>query len=221
MLEMKETAFICNNVSAGSLILLDELGRATSNEDGVAIAWAVSEFLLSKKAMTFFVTHYSQLCQLSNVYPTVQNQHLKASLAEGDSRSIQYSHKVSPGPCSVTPDYGVAMATCCGWPTDVVENVRDAINSRRYYWSSIELQPFNYPCPVQHHRHVELSWTFKTSLIKAVFARTQSILNPTIQLHLMSKVFSRIFLGAWRKRQCSQKHLLIHCGRHWRWVSNP
>jgi DNA mismatch repair ATPase MutS len=27
----------------GSLVLVDELGRATSNEDGVAIAWSVSE----------------------------------------------------------------------------------------------------------------------------------------------------------------------------------
>lgn len=49
MLEMKETAFICNNATNRSLILIDELGRATSNEDGVAIAWAVSEFLLVKR----------------------------------------------------------------------------------------------------------------------------------------------------------------------------
>ena len=58
LLEMKETAFICNSTTDKSLFLLDELGRATSNEDGVAVAWAVSEYLLTKRAMTFFVTHY-------------------------------------------------------------------------------------------------------------------------------------------------------------------
>ena len=60
LLEMKETAFICNSTidshvrgstTDRSLFLLDELGRATSNEDGVAIAWAVSEYLLTTRAM--------------------------------------------------------------------------------------------------------------------------------------------------------------------------
>ena len=67
MLEMKETAFICRNAGPKSLILIDELGRATSNEDGVAIAWSVSEFLLAKRAMTFFVTHYPQLVNLAEL----------------------------------------------------------------------------------------------------------------------------------------------------------
>ena len=123
MLEMKETAFICSSASDRSLILLDELGRATSNEDGVSIAWAVSEFLLSKRATTFFVTHYPQLCRLSQVYSSVQNQHLKASVGVGGNGNISYTHKLSSGPCRVAPDYGVEMAVSCGWPEDVVEDV--------------------------------------------------------------------------------------------------
>ncbi|KAL7533091.1 hypothetical protein ACHAXR_005033, partial [Thalassiosira sp. AJA248-18] len=51
LLEMKETAMICNSTTEKSLFLLDELGRATSNEDGVAVAWSVSEYLLTKRAM--------------------------------------------------------------------------------------------------------------------------------------------------------------------------
>lgn len=130
MLEMKETAFICNNASHGSLILLDELGRATSNEDGVAIAWAVSEYLLAKKAMTFFVSHYPQLCGLGNVYPTVQNQHLMASVLVKDSKSISYTYKVHPGPCMVTAEYGVEMARSCGWLDEVVQSVSACRHSR-------------------------------------------------------------------------------------------
>ena len=55
--EMKETAFICNSTTDRSLFLLDELGRATSNEDGVAIAWAVSEYLLTKRDMVSVYMH--------------------------------------------------------------------------------------------------------------------------------------------------------------------
>lgn len=63
LLEMKETAFICNSTTNRSLFLLDELGRATSNEDGVALAWAVSEYLLTKRAMVS--TAYEELSFLS------------------------------------------------------------------------------------------------------------------------------------------------------------
>lgn len=124
MLEMKETAFVCSNAGPKSLILLDELGRATSNEDGVAIAWSVSEYLLSKHAMTFFVTHYGQLCQLNSVYPGVQNQHLEASIPGDENGEISYTHKVTNGPCNIAADYGVHMGLSCGWPIDVLENVR-------------------------------------------------------------------------------------------------
>ncbi|CAN1258998.1 DNA mismatch repair protein MSH4 [Linum perenne] len=50
MTEMRETAFIMQNVSQRSLIVMDELGRATSSTDGFSIAWSCCEHLLSLKA---------------------------------------------------------------------------------------------------------------------------------------------------------------------------
>lgn len=123
MLEMKEAAFICQHSSEKSLILIDELGRATSNEDGVAIAWAISEHLLSKRAMTFFVTHYPQLSKLSLAYSAVQNQHMDSIVSGQDDTEISYTHKIRSGPCAMTSDYGVEMAPSCGWPNDVVKAV--------------------------------------------------------------------------------------------------
>ena len=120
---MKETAFICRNSTPKSLILIDELGRATSNEDGVALAWAVSEKLLKSNALTFFVTHYPQVTLMSNVYPTVQNFHLEASVGNGEDGEIFYTHKVGGGPCTVATSYGVDLAYACGWPGDVLGEV--------------------------------------------------------------------------------------------------
>ena len=120
---MKETAFICRNSTPKSLILIDELGRATSNEDGVAIAWAVSEQLLKSNALTFFVTHYPQVTLMSSVYPSVQNFHLEASVGKGEHGDIFYTHKVGSGPCTVATSYGVDLAYACGWPGDVLGEV--------------------------------------------------------------------------------------------------
>ena len=121
---MKETAFICKHATSRSLILIDELGRATSNEDGVAIAWAVAETLLARGAMTYFVTHYPQMCRMSRTYASVQNQHLKASISDDGEGTIQYSHKIGSGPCDAASSYGVDMAVSCGWPREVVDEVR-------------------------------------------------------------------------------------------------
>lgn len=124
MLEMKEASFICKHATEKSLILIDELGRATSNEDGVAIAWAVSEHLLTKRAMTFFVTHYPQLSRLSLAYPSsVQNMHMNSIISGEDNSELCYTHKIRLGPCKMKSDYGVEMAPMCGWPVDVVNDV--------------------------------------------------------------------------------------------------
>jgi DNA mismatch repair ATPase MutS len=154
MLEMKEMAFICSNATEKSLVLLDELGRATSNEDGVAIAWAVSEHLLEKRAMTFFVTHYPQLCHLSKVYPSVQNQHLSASVSSVEAGGIRYTHKLTSGPCSVTTDYGVEMASSCGWPDDVVHDVSLTATLRR---KNIKLSNSKQPFLVRKARQIKKS----------------------------------------------------------------
>ena len=67
--EMEETAQILNKVTNKSLVILDELGRATSTTDGSGIAWAVSEFLISMGAYTLFATHFSIMTELSAMYP--------------------------------------------------------------------------------------------------------------------------------------------------------
>jgi DNA mismatch repair protein MSH4 len=142
MQEMKDTAFICRNATDRSLILIDELGRATSNEDGVAIAWAVSEFMLVKRAMTFFVTHYPQLCRLADVYPNVQNQHLGTVVEE---EGVRYMHKILPGPCQMSADYGIEMAATCGWQRDVVEMVR-FLSSFMQFITRLVSPPSSYTC---------------------------------------------------------------------------
>jgi DNA mismatch repair protein MutS len=65
MVEMSETSAILHGATARSLVLLDEIGRGTSTYDGVAIAWAVTEFLHDRVgAKTMFATHYHELMQL-------------------------------------------------------------------------------------------------------------------------------------------------------------
>ena len=62
--EMSEVAHILREADKGTLVLIDELGRGTSTDDGLAIALAVSEALLSCAGWVFFTTHFVELQEL-------------------------------------------------------------------------------------------------------------------------------------------------------------
>ena len=74
MVEMKEVAYILENATSKSLIILDEIGRGTSTFDGLSIAQAVVEHICKHiHAKTLFATHYHELIPLEDVYPRLKN----------------------------------------------------------------------------------------------------------------------------------------------------
>ena len=102
---MQETALILSNATARSLVLIDELGRATSTSDGIAIAWAVAEELISIGAMTFFASHFAQLGQLAKLYPTCRLWHFGVEVAN----RLDFTWKLKPGD-DKTVHYGLLLA---------------------------------------------------------------------------------------------------------------
>ena len=116
MVEMNETACILNNATEKSLILIDEIGRGTSTYDGVAIAWAVAEYIASKiKARCIFATHYHELNVMSKTYPQIKNYRITISEENGE---IEFLRKIVPGGASKS--YGIQVAKMAGLPKSVV-----------------------------------------------------------------------------------------------------
>ena len=75
MVEMLETSMIMHNLSARSLVLLDEIGRGTSTYDGMSIARSLVEYIHNrgKGAKTLFATHYHELNDMETIFPRVKN----------------------------------------------------------------------------------------------------------------------------------------------------
>jgi DNA mismatch repair protein MutS len=117
LVEMVETANILNNVSARSLVLLDEVGRGTSTFDGLAIAWAVVEALHDGAARpnVVFATHFHELTELADRLGGVKNFHV--AVREWNEE-IVFLHKVGPG--STDRSYGIQVARLAGLPAAVV-----------------------------------------------------------------------------------------------------
>ena len=123
MVEMMETSTILNTATPRSLVLLDEIGRGTATFDGLAIAWAVVEHLLTHTgARTLFATHYHELTELEELFPGVRNYHV--SVKESGSNII-FLRKVEPG--SADKSYGIEVARLAGLPASVVERAREVL----------------------------------------------------------------------------------------------
>ncbi|XP_064976311.1 DNA mismatch repair protein MSH4-like isoform X3 [Musa acuminata AAA Group] len=120
MTEMKETAFLMQNVSPKSLIVMDELGRATSSSDGFAIAWSCCEHLLSLNAYTIFATHMEGLSEMATIYPNVKILHFEVDLR---NNRLDFKFHLKDGPRHV-PHYGLLLAGVAGLPSSVVETAR-------------------------------------------------------------------------------------------------
>ncbi|KAI9276945.1 muts domain V-domain-containing protein, partial [Phascolomyces articulosus] len=80
MAEMRETAYIIQNVTNSSLVIVDELGKGTAPYDALGLAASISEYLIKSKAFCFFTTHLHQLTKMLNVYPNVVNLQLKVDI---------------------------------------------------------------------------------------------------------------------------------------------
>jgi DNA mismatch repair protein MutS len=120
LVEMIETASILNNVSARSLVLLDEVGRGTSTFDGLAIAWSVVEALHARAGCkVLFATHFHELTQLAERLPAVRNFHV--AVREWNDEII-FLHKVRPG--ATDRSYGIQVARLAGLPEPVIARAR-------------------------------------------------------------------------------------------------
>jgi DNA mismatch repair protein MutS len=119
MVEMNETASILNNLSANSLILLDEIGRGTSTYDGVSIAWSIAEYIHNHKtqAKTLFATHYHELNDMENQFSRIKNYNV--SIQQKD-KEILFMRTLKKG--GSNHSFGIHVAKMAGMPKDIVDN---------------------------------------------------------------------------------------------------
>jgi DNA mismatch repair protein MutS len=117
LVEMQETAYILNNATQRSLILLDEVGRGTATFDGISIAWSIAEHLHNfVGAKTLFATHYHELNDLAERFARIKNY--RAEVIEKNN-SIIFSHKISQG--SSDHSFGIYVGKMAGLPSSVID----------------------------------------------------------------------------------------------------
>jgi DNA mismatch repair protein MutS len=125
MREMAETAYILRHATERSLVVLDEVGRATRTRDGLAIARAVVEYLHDRiGARTLFATHFHELADLADSLPRV---HLAAMEVLERDGQVVFLHRLSPG--YADRSYGIHVARMAGMPAPVAARAEALLSS--------------------------------------------------------------------------------------------
>ena len=124
MVEMLETSMILHNLSARSLVLLDEIGRGTSTYDGMSIARAIVEYIheYGDGAKTLFATHYHELNDLEEIYPRVKNFHIAVKEV---GKNVIFLRKLMEG--GVAHSFGLHVARMAGMPKQVLESAEKTL----------------------------------------------------------------------------------------------
>jgi DNA mismatch repair protein MutS len=118
LIEMNETANILRRATDRSLIIMDEVGRGTSTADGLAIAWAVTLYILERvRAKTLFATHFHELTRIE--HEKLANFSLDVVEKDG---TIIFLKKIKSGPADSS--YGVHVAQLAGIPEEVIKTAR-------------------------------------------------------------------------------------------------
>ncbi|KAF4523818.1 hypothetical protein B566_EDAN008053 [Ephemera danica] len=138
-LEIREMKLMLESLTPCSLLIVDELCRGTSVEEGTSVAWALCEQLLDTKAFTFFTTHFLFLTKLEDLYPNVTNHHMQAeevavaasgsdenNMQEKENRGsvIQYTHRLEIGVTKLER-YGLKLAQLSGIPKSIIAQANE------------------------------------------------------------------------------------------------
>lgn len=96
MVEMLETAAILKHATPRSFVIMDEVGRGTTPEDGTAVGYASLHHLYYiNKCRTLFATHFHALTDMTRDWPRLACY--CTDVLEDDSGSFTFVHRLTKG----------------------------------------------------------------------------------------------------------------------------
>ncbi len=121
--EMLEVTCMLKSATSKSLLLVDEIGRGTSTNDGFGLAWAIADYVATKlKSLCLFATHFGEITAMSKKLANVKNYYADASIKEGE---ITMLYKIKEG--TVGKSYGIHVIEMLQFPADVVEKAKETL----------------------------------------------------------------------------------------------
>jgi DNA mismatch repair protein MutS len=165
MVEMREVSSILACATPRSLVLIDELGRGTSSQDGLALAETIVEWIIEKvRCRLLCATHFHELGDVEDKYGSACALNLRVASetvewSHGDN-NVVFSHSIERGRAKYS--YGIDVAKSAGLPDDLIRKARKRLTelhsspSRKGKKPSLETLPLFSPrVQIQNERSTD------------------------------------------------------------------
>ena len=130
MVEMLETASILKRATSRSLIVMDEVGRGTTPEDGLAVGYAVLRFLCDLPGVrVLFATHFHRLAEMFGGENGTSFQETVGCyctrVVEDNSGGFRFDHRMRRG---VNRDsHALKVARLAGLPESAIGTAKQVL----------------------------------------------------------------------------------------------
>ncbi|KAL4913825.1 muts domain V-domain-containing protein [Aspergillus aurantiobrunneus] len=128
MVEMLETAAILKQATPRSFVIMDEVGRGTTPEDGAAVSFACLHYLhYRNQCRTLFATHFHSLADMTHEFPALGRY--CTDVKETASGSFSFVHRLQKG--VNRESHALKVAQLAGLPKETLDLARSVRNSVR------------------------------------------------------------------------------------------
>lgn len=125
--ELSETKRILDLATNRSLLVLDELGRGGSSNDGFSIAESVLHHVATHiQSLGFFATHYGSLGLSFRSHPQIKPMKMSILVDEA-TRNVTFLYKLVDGQSEGS--FGMHVASMCGIAKSIVDNAQSAADN--------------------------------------------------------------------------------------------
>lgn len=129
MVEMKDIQVMTEQATQRSLIIIDELGRGTSTDEGMAIAQSVIEYVHDHiKCKALVSTHFHELAHLEQSLSGLRNG---CMAVKESAEGVTFLRKLVPG--AADSSYGIYCAQLAGLPETIVSRAYSLLNDGGAY----------------------------------------------------------------------------------------
>ena len=171
---------------------MDEVGRGTSTEDGLSIAWAVSEYLLNTvRCRTLFATHYHELTRIEH-----PNMELLCMDVAEQGGKITFLRKIKTG--ASENSYGIHVARLAGIPQAVIDRANVILE---HIQSVAENKPVLDSVPEYEEKTVLQNQTVPSPCAPGLFSDEEIILDEILSADTdnMTPISALQLVARWKK----------------------